>query len=1059
MLEVGLSEIERAAMSNRSRVVLLALALLVGSWLDRSYSPPGSDAAEPPSSQPSRLPFSLPPGFSAERIAGPPQVEHPMFACFDDRGRLFVADSLGVNPTGAQLGERPAQVIRLLEDADGDGRFEKSTVFADRLTYPEGIAWYDGAVFTAAPPDLWRLEDTRGAGVADRRRKLVTGFLHTGVADELHGPTLGPDGRLYFGCGRFPHEIRSSGGKVLHKGRAPLILRCRPDGGELEVLSGAQGNPVKAAWTPEGELFYCGTWGTRVETMGKDGRPREDAIIHCVPGGNYPQLDGDFFSPEFPHTPDILPPLAYLGVAAACGMTRQDSDAFGADYQGNLFSALYNMHKVQRHKLTRDGATFQSRNLDFLVSTSAAFHPTDVLPDADGSLLVVDTGSWFSHCPTSKLGDRPVPGSIYRIRKSGAPRPADPRGARLLLDRRSPDELAALLDDPRFAVRERAIARLARHGKEAASSLQKAIKTGKSEQLRRNALWTLARIDGPETRAAVRMALADKSESVRQVAAQVVGLHRDAEALPHLLDLVKNGSPPLRREAAAALGRIRRGAAVASLLEGSKTVGDPVLEHVLIHALIQIGDREATRKGLADASPQVQRAALVALDQMKGSDLSRAQVTPLLASVDPALRRTALQIMTARPGWGRETATLLREWLAAKSIPAESQDSVRGALLAFCSDAAVQKLVADVLERDATPTGTRLLLLETIARAPLERLPASWVKQLGRELRSKDRAILRQTLAILRDRAVSDFDRDLARLARDAKQDDEVRLEALSALAPRLGKVDADVFSFLVRCLDREQPPLVRLASAGVLGIAPLRDTQLKELSAAVSTAGPLEMPHLLTAFGRCKDPAVGRSLAAALLEAPGAQNLSVNAVRQAFAAYPEDVRRSVEPLLERLRVDGARQLARLEELQEVLQGGDVGRGRDVFLGPKATCTACHTVGAEGGQIGPNLSKIGAIRSGRDLLEAIVFPSASFVRGFEPFVVTTKAGKTYSGLLRRETAQAITLIGSDRAEVRIARSEIESLEPGQVSIMPQGFDTQLSRQELADLIAFLRSLK
>jgi putative heme-binding domain-containing protein len=314
-------------------------------------------------------------------------------------------------------------------------------------------------------------------------------------------------------------------------------------------------------------------------------------------------------------------------------------------------------------------------------------------------------------------------------------------------------------------------------------------------------------------------------------------------------------------------------------------------------------------------------------------------------------------------------------------------------------------------------------------------------------------------LAFLREHGVSDFDADLERLARDTKASDDVRLEALSALAARLPKVDADLFAFLVRSLDKERTPLIRLASAGVLGAARLEDDQLTALTRHVAATGPLEMPHLLAAYRRGKDTTVGRALASALDKAPGAQNLSVAVVQQTFETYPEEVRQAIQPLLKRLRVDTSKQLARLKELEDVLTGGDVRRGRVVFLGAKATCTACHTVGPEGGQIGPNLSKIGAIRTKRDLLEAIVFPSASFARGFEPFVVTTTKGKSYTGLPRRETADAVYLIGADRSEVRIARKLIESMEPGQVSIMPQGLDTQLTRQELRDLIAFLVSLK
>jgi len=112
-----------------------------------------------------------------------------------------------------------------------------------------------------------------------------------------------------------------------------------------------------------------------------------------------------------------------------------------------------------------------------------------------------------------------------------------------------------------------------------------------------------------------------------------------------------------------------------------------------------------------------------------------------------------------------------------------------------------------------------------------------------------------------------------------------------------------------------------------------------------------------------------------------------------------------------------------------------------------------------GGTVGPDLSQIGAVRTGRDLLEAIVFPSASFARGFEPYVVATHDGRVFNGLIARETADAIYLVIPSRAEIPLPRSSIEAIEQSRSSIMPQGLEANLTQQDLADLVAFLASLK
>ena len=151
--------------------------------------------------------------------------------------------------------------------------------------------------------------------------------------------------------------------------------------------------------------------------------------------------------------------------------------------------------------------------------------------------------------------------------------------------------------------------------------------------------------------------------------------------------------------------------------------------------------------------------------------------------------------------------------------------------------------------------------------------------------------------------------------------------------------------------------------------------------------------------------------------------------------------------------------MARIEQLSSALAGGDPARGHEVFRGKRASCLACHRVGAEGGAAGPDLSRVGAVRTRRNLLESIVLPSATFARGYEPFNVVTDDGKVHSGVIGRETADAIYLRTAERAETRVPRAEIDELVPGKVSIMPQGLDKQLSSQQLRDLLAYLLSLK
>jgi putative heme-binding domain-containing protein len=220
-----------------------------------------------------------------------------------------------------------------------------------------------------------------------------------------------------------------------------------------------------------------------------------------------------------------------------------------------------------------------------------------------------------------------------------------------------------------------------------------------------------------------------------------------------------------------------------------------------------------------------------------------------------------------------------------------------------------------------------------------------------------------------------------------------------------------------------------------------------------------LELPPLVGAFDNLHDPAIGRRLIAALDKSPGSGNLTADRVRKLMAGYPAAVGKLAEPLLKRIDVDIDKQRERLAELTPLLQGGNAARGRQVFLSKKAACSSCHRVGNEGALIGPDLSKVGKIRAPRDLLESVVYPSASFARGYESYSIATDSGKVYSGIISRETADSVFLRSAQREEIRIGRASIEQLAPNKVSIMPQGFDKLLTAKELRDLFAFLQSSK
>jgi putative membrane-bound dehydrogenase-like protein len=727
--------------------------------------------------------FSVPDGYTVERVAASPLVDRPITMAFDETGALYVADSSGSNEKpDVQLKNPTHRIVRLV-DRDGDGVFDSNTVYADKLAFPEGTMWLDGSLYVAAPPQIWKFTDINSDGVADKREVWFDGKTLTGCANDLHGPYAGPDGFIYWCKGAFAEQkhMLADGRKFVT--RASHVFRMRPDGSGLDVvMTGGMDNPVDIAFSASGEMFVSGTFF--VQPAGG----KRDGILHAVHGGVWGKehgvLDGH------PRTGDLMPIMTHVGPAAASGLEMLRSEALGM--RGDLVCCQFNLRKISRHVLEPDGATYKTSDTDLLVSDQVDFHPTDIVEDADGSLLIADTGGWYRLCcPTSTLAKPAVLGAIYRIRKKDQPVVEDSRGLKIDWKKADAATLTGFLEDSRPVVVDRAMESLARRKEVAA--LRASVEEG-GVAARLNSVWILARIPGDEARAAVRIALDDTDPRVRALATRTVALWRDREASDSLISLLADSDAGVRRGSVAALGQLGEPRAIRHLLKAGESRPDRFLQHALAYALFEIGDEAA--------------------------------------------------------------------------LPADLK----------------------------SPAG------------------------------------------------------DLARTAR------------------------------------------AMIGSRGpVKSVAPLP-------AATVPAPVPL-------------DPAVA-----------------------------------------------ARQRARLDELATHLKNADARRGAEIYRSAKAICTTCHAMSNVGGTLGPDLTRIGAIRVERDLLEAIVYPSASFVRSYEPALVKTKNGDQL-GILKKEAADEIVLANGPGSEVHIPRAEIISAQPGTMSLMPQGFDGMLTPQEIADLVAFLRTAK
>lgn len=967
-----------------------------------------------PAAQTNKFPtqnFVVPDGFAVELAAGTNRIQRPVSASFDDRGRLFVTDSSGSNDKPSDQLKNPTARILRLEDTDGDGRFDNSVVFAQQVMFPQGCLWHDGWVYVAAPPSIWRFRDTNDDGVSDQREEWWKGDTLTGCANDVHGPHLGPDGYIYWTKGAFAEQTHKLGNGRTLNDKAAHIYRARPDGSNLDVLmTGGMDNPVEVAFTAEGETVFTSTFIDFSQPGFRDG------IGHAAYGAVFGKIHDVIQDGRVKHaSPEVMHPFYQAGPAAECGLTRYEDDVFGPDYRDNLFATTFNLRKVTRHILKPKGATYASTDSDFLVSDNVDFHPTDVLPDADGSLLVVDTGGWYKLCcPSSQLAKPDILGAIYRVRKVGAPR---------LTESARKAAYARLVQPPGLGNHKANVA-----------ALKLAVLTAPQAERSRF----------PSVLASYQATPIDQSAWAARVAAEGLGRLRDKPSVPIILETLGPASKDL------------------------------VLEQSLVRALIDIEAAGLTRAGLKAANPAIQRGALIALDQMDGSDLKPTEVVPFLSATDERLRTTANWILSHHPDWGGELAGWFRQRLTASNLADAERAALDNQLHILTRADVGQQLLADATKQPGFKSETRIAALNAIAGAGLKQPPPSWkisvlfILACSDTLPAQTQEPIGQTTIRLSAavRAARTMNTDanivaaLRALGRDANQPAALRLDALAAL-PAGATLDAVEFDFLRTKLAAENEPNTRSTAAGVLAVAKLTIPQLTALTDNLKSAGPLELNKLCGAFDGGGDDTLGATLLAALRESKSAKALPPSQLKPHFTKFPEATRKSADEFLASLNEDAAKQAANLEAmLKEIMTlHGDIRRGQLVFTSPKTACVTCHEIGYVGGRLGPSLSGIGKVRTERDLLEAVVYPSASFVRSYEPMVVVNKDGDDFSGVLRKDAADEVVLATGPETEQRIARADIAEMRPGMLSVMPQGLDTQLSKQELADLVTFLKSMQ
>ncbi len=957
-------------------------------------------AVLPAAPPPGALPADLPPGLELVVAAAPPVVTFPIMGCLDDRGRLFIGDAAGLNLDRKGLEAKLPNRVLMLEDRDGDGVFERSTVFADKMTFPQGACWLDGSLYVASPPGIWKLTDTDDDGVADQREMIVGGFDYTGNAADVHGPFLHPHGRLYWCHGRKGHKVVQKDGTLVHEGLASGVWSCRPDGSDVQWHALASSdNPVEVDFTAEGQivgvvnLYY--------------NQPRGDTVLHWLYGGVYERPDQLKAIADLPRTQERMPVMHNLGHVAVSGFTRYRSGALDPAWRDQLFVTFFNTQKVVRVKLTPAGATYQATEHEFLKLNLPDAHFTDVLEDADGSLLVLDTGGWFRlGCPSSIAEKPDLRGAIYRVRRKGAAPVRDPYGQGIPWATLAPAELQRLRTaDPRWKVRERAMQ----------------LTGGEFPLLQPAGLG--------------RAQLLDRSQPFARLRAW---------------------------EAVAQAKRLEAGQREA-LLEMLGEPLEPSLEHAAMFAAIATRAFDLTTLREA-ASPAVIRRLLVILEQSTRErdpsvhDALVGVALQHLESPDAALARAATLVVARHP----RAIELCEQQLSARL----ARPDVSPAMLSVLAEVAgsqlakppAQALVTAMLDHGAP--AVRQAAWRVIAGQSGAVAHADWISRLQRQLQAAAAAgggELTLVLDAIAKLPVKPFAPALQALSNDGARAMPVRLRALGASTRTGEPLEAASFALLFDLVRGDGSPTARVDAARLLARARLSKEQLTALAPLLASAGAIEVGEFLR-LARRLDAATAERWAQALVQSPAFASLAESTVRTAFQNLtPETYERLLGPAVRAVAAGQDEKKRRLEALTAAAVRGRAGEGRALY--GNSACAACHTAGGMGRAMGPDLSHIGRIRGPRDILESILFPSATIARDFETHVVETGDGQTHTGAIRSDGADALVLVDLAGAEKSVPHAQIVGRTTLATSLMPAGLEQAYTEQQLLDLVAWLASLK
>jgi putative membrane-bound dehydrogenase-like protein len=983
---------------------LIASVGVVASPLIRAAEPPADIVSQPLSPEDSLKSIVVPEGFVVELMAAEPLVVDPVAFAWGGDGKFWVVE-MNDYPLGIDGQGKPGGKVKFLVDENGDGRFDRATVFVDGLKFPTSVLpWRNGAIICALP-EIFYAEDVDGDGRAEKRDSLFTGLVVGNPQHLANGLRYGLDGWVHCANGATKTAVRSvKTGREVDVGTRDF--RIRPDTGEIETLAG------RSQYLRETDDW--GNWFGNSNSNPLYHFVLEEQYLRRNPHAVYPAVQRDVS--EVPGASQVFPISRTVTrfndlsranrFTSACSATIYRDTLLGEEFYGNSFVCEPVHNLVHREIVERDGVSFKShrpaseKRSEFLASSDNWFRPSMVRTGPDGCLwisdmyrLVIEHPEWIPKDWQAKLDLRAGSdkGRIYRVRPAKIEPSPVPR-----LDELDAAGLVKQLDNRSGTHRDLAMQRIVERctGHEqrtletgrAADALIRTARDGALPQTRLHALCTLAALDDELDTYVIRGALIDAHPEVRRWAARFVTPERialDKDLLPALAASLDLRMPAVHHQVLMQLGAIDDRRAYEALARFAAQATDPYL-------------RAAVSSSLTKENVGKVAAALPSNHFEKTVGARRDFVATLVDAAAAVDNYQAFGVI----------------FKAATCEP-----NPDGLQLVDQAEAAVE--VFEGLRRH----GKSLEKVRGAAPEEVRRKIDDFRKAVER---CRDASRLNATQEYLGPKQIGVFGRDEAYAA--------VELEILAKfLTPKFTDRTKEA---VIAALGRMNDPN---AQAMLLGnwrtLGPTLQGQVLDLC----LARPAWTEKLFDEIGagRIRSSEIDVTRTQQLLSHSNAK-LRERAVKALAAGIATDRQKVVD-----------------EYLKQATQAGDVVRGREVFA---KSCGNCHKLGETGNAVGPDLAAL-SDKSPKSLVTSILDPNRAVESKYVSYTAETDEGLSFTGLLVGEGEGSITLALPDGKRQTVLRTQLESFASNAKSFMPEGLEKDLSPDKLADVLAFVGSTR